>query len=81
MNIFSLRIFQTIIVCKNIVKIEGIFYGVNLFFQKCFDFLFLDIYKCPFLKNLKRLWQKGTFMTIIDFYRKSLNFLFKNLLR
>ena len=81
MPIFSLRILQTIIVCKNIVKIEGKLYGLNSFFQKCFKLSILDIYKCPFLKILKRLWQKRTFITIIDFYRKSLNYLFKNLLR
>ena len=67
--------------CKKLVKIEGKLYGVNSFFQKCFDFLLLDIYFCPFLKYPKRLWQNGSFVTIIDFYRKRTKFQKNILLR
>jgi len=61
-------IIQTIIVCKKFYRMQGIFYGVKYFFQKCFKFLILDIYKCPFLKYLKGFGQNGFFVTIIDFY-------------
>ena len=65
---------------KNPFEILLKFYGLKLFFQKCFKFSILDIYKCPFLKYPESLCQKINFVTIIDFYGKDANYIFKMLL-
>ena len=62
--------FLTIMHCKKCSQIDSKFNGVNYFFQKCFNFPILDIYFCPFLDFLKRLWQNISFVSIIDFYGK-----------
>ena len=37
--------------------------------QKCLGFSILDIYFCPFLKNLEKSWKKIKIVTIILIYR------------
>jgi len=73
-------IIHTILVCKIFYRMQWNFYGVKYFFQKCFKFLILDIYKCPFLKYLKGFGQNGFFVTIINFYGVAIKVFLKMLL-